>query len=822
MRWRLSLLLGLAVVLSAACMPQARLGEPLVIPLDTLCKVTADGLKCDAAPPRPPDPPIPPTTGGGTWTLVSQGASGARNWYYNLGAACGNGELWMAWSGVTFRYSPSTNRWTEDATVNSMGWRENFAVLCDDSGTVQITPGTSGPPDWSGWVTYDRTSRTYAKVSGGGCNAHAALGYDATRSRMLTWGGWSTNCPIQQRALTATSWTPLNAAGGLPPLTQEDSRETSRRGGVDRTTGDAYVLADDRELWRYTASGNRWDRVATTGPKPPAYAVVAYHAAARTLVAVSGCPGLNDSDCGSGNVRGTWLLDTASSTWRTGPQGDAAPEAMPMAKRHAIYDAHGQRVLLLTASPTPTNGQLGTAVWAWTPDGGTPPPTATYGTTVAATGAGTASVSPTGPQPEGTTRVLTATATGAGVFKSWTPSSPCAQLTFPQPPSDVACTAAFTSGGEPPIPAGTWTTRALCALNECPFPKDRQSKDVQWTWKADTGEMIMGTGDFSTGLGNDSGATPIYAYTMATGTWRTISTICHAPGKLTQNHQQDKGPFSYDSKRKWLWLSTSTPFPDQRGQPCNLGTPSGSTYTQGTLAQDLSGPTPGDWALILPNAVGALSSSAYNVKTDELLYMSGPSPSDCAGVMVVHRLSDHAQTRYPMCLRPSPPFNSTSGGWAYAEYAERAYLAWDEAGQAMYGVFVHRRLNPAGTILESKAVAYKFSRATASWAALTPDPPLTPGTPLTPSNMTAVWVDLEQRLYYAVVSDPCAQVRQLLAIRPGDAAWESIEVHPDVHGSTFAVDQASGTLFLAGSVFCSNYTQKDIFLWRRGEAGRRR
>src|SRR4029453_18018470 len=151
------------------------------------------------------------------------------------------------------------------------------------------------PATLDSYVTYDLATRTYATPPVGGCNAHSVIGWDPTRQRLPPRGGGSTTGAIQARKLTDTGWTPLGASG-QPPLTQEDARETSRRGGVDTRTGNGWVLADNRELWVYQASSNAWSLVPTTGTKPPSYVIAALHEGANTIVAVHGCPGINDQD----------------------------------------------------------------------------------------------------------------------------------------------------------------------------------------------------------------------------------------------------------------------------------------------------------------------------------------------------------------------------------------------------------------------------------------------------------------------------------------------------------------------------------------------
>lgn len=800
-KWALVAYACLAVL--GGCVASPRTETATLIPLDSVCTVTATGLSCVPPGTTPPDPPIPPATGTGTWSLISVGATGRYNWYYNLGAACPTtGEMWMAWSGVTSRYSPTSNTWSTDAQTNSMGWRENFAAICDAAGVVHIAPGTSGPPDWSGFVTYNMTTKTYTKIAGGGCNAHSVLGLDPTRARLVTFGGWSTNCAIQARPVSGTQWTPLAPTGPVPPLTQEDARETSRRGGVDSRTGNAWVLADDRELYVYTAASNAWARVPTTGTKPGRYAIAALHETANTIVAAMGCDGLNDSDCATTSQQ-SFLLDLTSKAWRPGPTG---PEPVPMSKRHAVWDAKGQRVIVFVASTVPVGGMLGTAVWAWVPSGGTPPPAASYSTTAVAAGPGTVGVSPPGSTSAGSTRTLTATADPSALFLGWTPT-PCA-ASFPQPAANLTCTGTFQSsgGGGGPIPLKTFVPKPLPETGT-PYPAGRGSKDVNHAF--DGQRLIFGAGDIGS-----SGVADLYAYNVAPNTWTPIEVGCIPSSRsaVMLNHPSDRGPMIVD-KRGTLWNWNGVPYPDGQDQPCG---PGGAIQKAGLLTRTADGV----WGLVTGTRTNSLGGGRYDSTADAMLFLEqSQACSGNPGALVIFTLSTGTRQTYPMCAGVT--WNGSSGGWMAGQQPERVFFGWDDVARKLYLITLRQRLDASGLVAESQWPVYVFDMATKQWTVRRAAPVNTISDPQPFHIATPAWDSVSKRLLWPVVADgPCGTVKQMLTYDPATDGWESHPVPDGIGGNSGDYDPVANVYVLAGREFCQKNTA--VYLWRYGNAPTRR
>mgnify|MGYP001615559641 CR=1 FL=1 len=364
------------------------------------------------------------------------------NWYFSQACVSRTtGRIFHTWNGRSYSYNPSTNLWAAAGATNSVGWRENFGCCHDsDLNVVHFGPGTSGPAEWSGGILYDLNTATYTTEATGG-RAHCAYHWDPVRKTLRAFGGWSANDPLRSRVTNPSgAWALNSPSGPQPPLTQDGARETCRRSVMDTRTGDLYVLADDRELYKWTATSNTWSLLSVTGTKPEAYALLAIHETANMLVAWCG---YNDIvDPGTTLARRTRVIDLTALVWKLLPSSASDPLASVMAKTILMWDPVGDRVLCLLSE----GGTAYSQVYALTgTEVGTPPTLFTV--TITPAGSGSGITTGAGAYEAGATVDLTATAASGSTFTSFSVAEP-----FTMPASDVAVVATFTLNTPDPPP----------------------------------------------------------------------------------------------------------------------------------------------------------------------------------------------------------------------------------------------------------------------------------------------------------------------------------------------------------------------------------
>jgi len=346
--------------------------------------------------------------------------------------------------------------------------------------------------------------------------------------------------------------------------------------------------------------------------------------------------------------------------------------------------------------------------------------------------------------------------------------------------------------------------------DSAPFENGGNSKDVNVAYDTKRQRLIMGTGDFSSTYANDSGNQSIFAYDPTANAWTTISPYCHPPGQITLNHPTDRGPFFYDLKRDALWVWNPIALPDQAGQVCTGPPPgSGSIYTNGLLRLDLG---TGVWQQMSTAPTFSVGGAHYDSAADASIHIEPDTA--CPSRIVQTDLTTLQQTSTPFCNAPSPQL-SASGGWQTAEYAERAFFAWDDARRLAYIAAVHRRYDAQGNVVESATALYRFDAATRGITALALAP-VRPGIALDPYALRIVFDAVHNRVLYPVVSDPCGVVQQMLVYDPATNTWEHIPLPAaDIRGNAIGFDPVRNVMVLAGSVFCEDRPQQThLFLYR--------
>lgn len=770
----------------------------------------------------------PPSGGTGTWTRLVQGQHSESatnpspsNWYYNCLAVerVGKARVWGHWAAKTFLFDPTAgNTWK--IVPGQIDWRENFG--CTHDGTIfRLGPGApvasgSNPQVWAGSVKYDpaipltqqpqlswwrrllgqqprATSAGYALDPPNGGVAHGVYAHDAAGNRLLTWGGWSVNPPVSARQPDG-SWTTLSNTP-FPNVTQDAPRESLRRGGV-HANGTAWFFVDNQELYLASPPSYTPTLVPTTGQKPPSNTVFAYHAGSNTYVGYVGCDDFGDPCTKS--VGQTYLLDAPTKVWRLGPGKAASPPMTVMVRQQLLEDVVNTRVLWVGVD----GATGGTSVWAWTPSGGTPPPAAKVSLTTASAGTGQGAVTGAGLYDPGAPVTLSASPFAGSTFQGWAPS-PCAP-SFPMPSSPLTCTATFVSTAPPPTGSctpktGQWV-ECITPTSANPFPNNPGgSKDINVTFDGE--RLIFGAGDII-----NSGIPDLFAFNIPVGSWDPISVGCRPNGQVMMNRPSDRGPMITD-KNGDLWNWNGVPYPDAENQPCGTN---GAIQKSGLLKRTKA---TGVWTLMKgPRGTGSLGGGAYDSAIDSMMHFEQGGPcSGNPGTLVRTKLSDLTQTSSPLCVGVTW---SNGVGWVAFEQPERVFFAWDDVGRKLYVVAPRIRYDASGATERVAGLAV-FDAATNVWS-LKPNAP-TGSLNIVPYFTKIVWDSVNKRVLYPVSDNPCGETYALLAFNPATDTWETLPTPPPaVHGSTAGFDPKANALVVGGSVFCSGYNQKAVYLYRYG------
>ena len=283
-----------------------------------------------------------------SWRRIDAQPGGAGGWYFSHATVLRTtGQIWHAWGGKTYLYDAKANVWQPIA--GSIGSRENFGSDDDPTnGVVWVGPGAPVMPGQDGLLRYDLTSGSY--VLTGPVNGADAV-YAWHNDTLYTFGGYNPAPAAQAlRSKTTTPdgpWQLRNPAGDAPQLTEETARLTILRGGVNSRTGELWVVGDGQELYVWEPMENRWYRIPTTGPKPPAHSVFTLDESRNAIVGWAGYD--QTVDPGTTVLAQTSILDLGTHVWRVGPVGIRGPALAVMVKYIPLYDRVKHRVLLLVS-----------------------------------------------------------------------------------------------------------------------------------------------------------------------------------------------------------------------------------------------------------------------------------------------------------------------------------------------------------------------------------------------------------------------------------------------------------------------------------------
>ncbi len=374
----------------------------------------------------------------------------------------------------------------------------------------------------------------------------------------------------------------------------------------------------------------------------------------------------------------------------------------------------------------------------------------------------------------------------------------------------------------PPTAGGKFFGKPLPDLvsNQPPrwsFSRGGNTKDVPCVLGPASAPVICGTGDF-TGQGNDSGQNVLFSYDPATHQSAILATYCAPTGQISPNHSSDKGAFFYRALNNSIYLSTDIQFPDDKGKPCNVGTPSGSTYTGGLLKFDL---TTKSWSLVRSSPLGSLNIGHYDAASDTHLHVRSNSACGGGAIWGYHVASGQHTKLADLCTAPPPSFSSgVRPGYGRANLSH--YLqqfAWDPVAQRAYIVLTHPYYHDAGGSTSRRdAFLWQWDRAS-NQVMLKAKPPVASTVVWSQQgdySINPVWVP-GTGVVWPVITDPCAQVKQVLVYPPDADAWTEQtvvgDVTQDIRGSSQLYIPGHGVM-VVGSVFCASGNQQYAFFWR--------
>jgi len=354
--------------------------------------------------------------------------------------------------------------------------------------------------------------------------------------------------------------------------------------------------------------------------------------------------------------------------------------------------------------------------------------------------------------------------------------------------------------------------------NASPFPAGGNTKDVNWTVDTKRGELIFGTGDFASTYASNSSNSSLYRYKVADDKWTLLSGYCHPAGQISPDHITDRGALAYDKGRDALWLVAMTSFPVSEGQVCNVsgppGQPTGSIWKRGLLKMSLA---TGVWEQALPASAfpGEVMGNGY-VDGDTLIYMEGDAHINCVGAgtlgkLVILNLTTLTPQSFPLCISPTPVW-ANGAGWMAPAQTQRTFFSFDPAGRVIYVVASNARLGAGGAVQESRTSMFTFDLKTGGPWVMRAGAPANAGNPY---HIATVWDAAQKRVLWPVIKDPCGVVESFHAYDPAKDAWVTLPLPAEkVHGSTVAYDSSTGTTVFAGSVFCPDYQQGGIWLFK--------
>lgn len=342
-----------------------------------------------------------------------------------------------------------------------------------------------------------------------------------------------------------------------------------------------------------------------------------------------------------------------------------------------------------------------------------------------------------------------------------------------------------------------------------------------WTWDSKRQELLFGMGDMTSTYSTDSGNQSLFGYNAATNTWRTVSTYCHAAGQVTPNHPSDYGIMVYDPTRDVVWWNNQGGGfpPGKEGTVCTGGAPGwpeGSIYRNGFMSLN---PDTNTWTKVSEQPTWSIGGSYFDVVGDQILSVEDLNNEPFGGTLFGWKVAQSPPLKTTIStfwpLGPTPAWTGSAGGWIGPVYASRVKWSYDDAARIAYLPLVYQRLDAETNVVETGVWMVTVDVGTGA-KAFKARAPLPAGFFPDPYMVMSVWDSVNHQLIYSVTANSCAEVKALLAYDPATDTWETLTVPAGLHAGTLGYDPVRNVVVMAGSVFCTDYEQTHLYLWRYG------